>query len=89
MPVILSLMLAAFQQDKDTQQNQNKRQCILGIFIQIKAIKVNNQKNDAYRGNKPALDGPNFVNQRADADNNQQNRPGLTKAVTGGLADKD
>ena len=71
MPTILSLMLAAFHDDKDTQHNQNKWQYILRIFVQIKPIKLNDQKDDADRGYKPALNGPNSVNQCADADDNQ------------------
>lgn len=86
---IISLMLTAFHDDKDTQHNQNKRQYVLRILVKIKAIELNDQKDDANRRYKPAFDSCNPVYQRTDTNDNQQNWPGLTKAVTGALADKD
>lgn len=82
-------MLTAFHDDKDTQCNQNKRQYVLRILVKIKAIELNDQKDDANCRHKPALNSPNPVYQRADTDDNQQNRPGLTEAVTRAFADED
>jgi len=88
MPAILFLMFASFQQHIDAQQDQNDRQNKLGIFVKIKTIELDEQKDDADRGNEPTLDRPDSVNQRADADHNQQNRAGLAKAAGSGFADK-